>query len=49
MAHGKIAIVTDSTAYIPDDLVKKFDIHVIPLNVNWNGQSFLDNVDISPE
>lgn len=49
MANGKIAVVTDSTAYIPDDLLKKYDIHVIPLNVNWSGKSYLDNVDITPE
>ena len=49
MSNGKIAVVTDSTAYIPDELLKKFDIHVIPLNVNWSGKSYLDNVDISPE
>jgi DegV family protein with EDD domain len=49
MSNGKIAVVTDSTAYIPDELLKKYDIHVIPLNVNWSGKSYLDNVDISPE
>lgn len=49
MAKAKIAVVTDSTAYIPDDLLNKYDIHVIPLNVNWDDISFLDNVDISPE
>jgi DegV family protein with EDD domain len=49
MAQGKIAIVTDSTAYIPDELINEYNIHVIPLNVNWRGKSFLDNVDITPE
>ncbi|NIW47209.1 MAG: hypothetical protein GWN30_21405, partial [Gammaproteobacteria bacterium] len=49
MAGEKVAIVTDSTAYIPDELIKKYDIHVIPLNVNWSGKSYLDNVDITPE
>jgi DegV family protein with EDD domain len=49
MTNRKVAIVTDSTAYIPDDLLKKYDVHVIPLNVNWGGKSFLDNVDITPE
>ena len=45
----KIAILTDSTAYIPDELLEKYDIHIIPLIVNWNDESFLDNVDITPE
>jgi len=49
MENKKIAVVTDSTAYIPDDLIKELDIHVIPLNVNWLGKSYSDNVDISPE
>lgn len=49
MAKAKIAVVTDSTAYIPDDLLDKYDIHVIPLNVNWDDKSYLDNVEISAE
>ena len=49
MAKAKIAVVTDSTAYIPDDLLNKYDIHVIPLNVNWDDKSYLDNVEISAE
>lgn len=47
--EGKIAVLTDSTAYIPEDIIQKFDIHVIPLLVNWGEQSYLDNVDITPE
>lgn len=49
MAKAKIGILTDSTAYIPENLLAEFDIQVIPLNVNWSGKSFLDNVDITPE
>lgn len=47
--EGKIAILTDSTAYIPKEIIKEYDIHVIPLLVNWGDQSYLDNVDITPE
>jgi len=49
MAKRKIAILTDSTAYLPDELLAEYDIHVIPLIVNWSGESYRDNVDISPE
>lgn len=49
MTNRKIAILTDSTAYLPDDLLVQYDIHVIPLVVNWLGKSYLDNVDITPE
>ena len=45
----KVAIVTDSTAYIPKDLVEKYDLHVIPLIVNWEGKSLHDDVDITSD
>ena len=45
---SKTAILTDSTAYIPDNLLRELDIHTIPLIVNWNDQTYLDNVDIHP-
>ena len=32
---SKTAVVTDSTAYIPDDLCKNLNITVVPLNVIW--------------
>lgn len=47
MILAKIAIVTDSTADIPTHLVEKYQIYVIPLTVNVEGQSYLDRVDIS--
>ena len=49
MTKKKVAIVIDSTAYVPEELVKQYDLHVIPLTVNWEGDSLLDNVDITPE
>lgn len=47
--NSKVAIVVDSTAYIPDELVKKYNLHVIPLIVNWAGESLYDGVDITPD
>lgn len=35
---AQVAVVTDSTSYIPQDLVKKLGIAVVPLNVQWNGK-----------
>ncbi|GFZ30670.1 DegV domain-containing protein [Clostridium zeae] len=35
-----IKIITDSTSYIPEDLIKKYDISVCPLNVIFQGQSY---------
>lgn len=34
---AQVAVVTDSTSYIPQELVKKLGISIIPLNVQWNG------------
>lgn len=42
----KVAIVTDSTANMPKDLLEEYGIQVIPLTVNWEGNSLLDGVDI---
>ena len=44
-----VRIVTDSTADIPQDLVKELDITVVPLTVQFGDKSFLDGVDISPD
>lgn len=43
------AIVTDSTAYIPQDLIDKFDIKVAPQVLIWGETSYLDGVDIQPD
>jgi len=45
---SKIAIVTDSTAYLPEDLLKEYNIHVLPLKVIWGEESFDDGVDMTP-
>lgn len=44
----QIAFVTDSTAYIPDSLAKAYEISVAPQVLIWDGQTFLDGVDIQP-
>ena len=45
---SKIAIVTDSAADIPKDLIEKYRIKVVPLYVNFEDKSYLDNgVDIT--
>lgn len=45
---SKVALVTDSTAYIPAELIKSFDIRVVPLQLIWGETTFRDNVDITP-
>lgn len=46
---SRIGIVTDSTAYIPQELVEKYDIKVAPQISIWGEETFLDGVDMFPE
>lgn len=45
---SKIAIVTDSTAYLPQEYIQKYNIQVAPLSVIFGEESFSDGVDMSP-
>ena len=42
-----IAIVTDSTAYLPSSVVGAHGIHVVPLHVVIGGTEFSEGVDVS--
>jgi DegV family protein with EDD domain len=44
----KIAIVTDSTAYLPAKIIKRYQLRVIPLKIHWGEETYLDGVDITP-
>lgn len=44
----KIKIITDSTLDIPVELIKKNDIEVMPLLINFGEDSYLDGVEITP-
>ena len=44
----KVAIVTDSVAYIPKELLGKYNISVAPQVLIWDNETFLDGVDIEP-
>jgi DegV family protein with EDD domain len=45
---SSIAFVTDSTAYIPPELVAKYDIKVAPQVLIWGDEQMRDGVDITP-
>lgn len=45
---SKVAVVTDSTAYIPQELVDQYHITVAPQVLIWGEETFRDGVDISP-
>ena len=45
----KVAIITDSTAYLPDAVVKELHITVTPQILIWGDETFQDGVDILPD
>jgi DegV family protein with EDD domain len=45
---AKVALVTDSTAYIPKELLQRYSITVVPQVVIWDNQTLEDGVDIQP-
>jgi DegV family protein with EDD domain len=49
MGKKQVAIATDSVANIPVDLIKEYDIKVIPQCLNWVGETYLDGIDITAD
>jgi DegV family protein with EDD domain len=45
---SKVALVTDSTAYIPEELIKKHNLTVVPQVLIWGDETFQDGLDILP-
>src|SRR5690625_4953990 len=45
----KIAVMSDSTSYIPRDLREKYDIHNVPLSVVFGTESYQEDIDITTE
>src|ERR1041384_2794921 len=43
---SKIALVTDSTTYMPPELVKKYNISVAPQVIIWGDETYKDGVDM---
>lgn len=41
-----VAVVTDSTGYLPVGVAEEQGIHVVPLRVAWGGRTGLDMVDV---
>jgi DegV family protein with EDD domain len=49
MLMKKVAIITDSSAYLPKDIVDDLGIHIVPLTLLWEGKSYRDGIDITPQ
>ncbi len=45
----KIALVTDSTSDLPQDIIEKYQIHIVPLSVHFGDNYYLDGVTITPD
>ncbi|HAK43061.1 MAG TPA: fatty acid-binding protein DegV [Clostridium sp.] len=45
----KVKIIADSTCDLPKELIKSLDIHVIPLQVTINNNTYLDGINIDIE
>lgn len=43
-----VAILTDSAADLPNDIIAQYNIHVVPILVNFGNQTYLDKISITP-
>jgi DegV family protein with EDD domain len=48
VSNRKIAVVTDSSAYVPEAALEGLNVAVIPLWLIWDNERFRDGVDIDP-
>ncbi len=46
---AKVGIVTDSIACLPPEIIKDYDIRILPVALNINGKPYRDGVDINPD
>lgn len=46
---SKVIILTDSSAYLPKEIVAAYPIEVLPLTLIFEGQEYRDGVDILPD
>jgi DegV family protein with EDD domain len=44
----KVAVVADSTCSLPPEIVNKYDIRIVPLEIIYDGKSYRDGIDITP-
>ena len=43
-----VAVITDSSADLPDGLAESLNIHVVPLRLNFGDQDYLDKIGLTP-
>ena len=45
----KVAIMTDSTSDLSDELIERYDITVFPLHIHLGEEEYADGIDITPD
>ena len=45
----RVAILTDSAADLPADIISQLNIHVVPIIINFGNQTYLDKVSMTSE
>jgi len=49
MGTNRIALMTDSTCDIPNELVEEHHIRIVPCYVIWDGKEYRDHIDLTAE
>lgn len=44
-----IALVTDSTCDLPEDILDDYQIHMLPVNISFGDNNYLDKITIRPD
>jgi hypothetical protein len=44
-----VAIITDSAADIPEELIERLNIHIVPVRVHFGNRSYLDKMSMTPD
>lgn len=46
---NKVTILTDSSAYLPKDVIADLPVATVPLTLTWEGVTYRDGIDIQPD
>lgn len=46
---SRVTIITDSSAYLPKEIIAQYGIEVVPLTLHWDGKIYRDGIDIQPD
>ena len=49
MTNKKIKIIVDSTSDLPEELVKKYDIDIVPMYIHYDDQIYKDRTQITSD